>query len=110
MLRLTTTGRRSGEDRSVILGYLTDGSNLHTMAMNGWGDPDPAWWLNMQENPKARVELGTEEFVVLGRKAEGDERTRLWSAWQALDPELDAYAATRSRETAVVVLEPVSAE
>ena len=58
MLRLTVTGRRSGVDRSVILGYLEDGPNLVTMAMNGWGDPEPAWWLNLQANPFATVELG----------------------------------------------------
>ena len=38
-LRLTTTGRRSGEPRSVIVGYFEDGPNLVTMAMNGWGRP-----------------------------------------------------------------------
>jgi hypothetical protein len=42
-LRLTTTGRRSGEPRSVILGYYEDGPNLVSMAMNGWGAPEPAW-------------------------------------------------------------------
>src|SRR5512142_3176889 len=43
-LRLTTTGRRSGEPRSVILGYYEDGPNLVSMAMNGWGAAEPAWW------------------------------------------------------------------
>ena len=41
-LRLTTTGRRSGEPRSVILGYYEDGPNLVSMAMNGWGAAEPA--------------------------------------------------------------------
>jgi hypothetical protein len=48
---LTTTGRRSGQERSVIVGYLEDGPNLVTMAMNGWGVAEPAWWLNLQANP-----------------------------------------------------------
>jgi len=56
-LRLTTTGRRSGEPRSVILGYHEDGPNLVSMAMNGWGAPEPAWWLNLQAHPEAIVEL-----------------------------------------------------
>jgi hypothetical protein len=43
MMRLTTTGRRTGQERSVILGYFEDGPNLVTMAMNGWADDDPAW-------------------------------------------------------------------
>ncbi len=50
-LRLTTTGRRSGEPRSVIVGYYEDGSDLVTMAMNGWGAAEPAWWLNLQAHP-----------------------------------------------------------
>jgi deazaflavin-dependent oxidoreductase (nitroreductase family) len=56
-LRLTTTGRRSGEPRSVILGYYEDGPNLVSMAMNGWGAPEPAWWLNLQADPQAVVQL-----------------------------------------------------
>ena len=56
-LRLTTTGRRSGEPRSVILGYYEDGPNLVSMAMNGWGAAEPTWWLNLQSDPQAVVEL-----------------------------------------------------
>ena len=47
-LRLTTTGRRTHQDRSVILGYLEDGPNLIALAMNGWADGEPAWWLNLR--------------------------------------------------------------
>ena len=56
-LRLSTTGRRSGEPRKVIVGYFEDGPNLISMAMNGWGAPEPAWWLNLQAHPEAVVEL-----------------------------------------------------
>jgi hypothetical protein len=56
-LRLTVTGRRTGQPRSVMVGYFEDGANLVTMAMNGWGEGEPAWWLNLQANPDARVEL-----------------------------------------------------
>jgi deazaflavin-dependent oxidoreductase (nitroreductase family) len=55
MMRLTTIGRRSGQERSVILGYFEDGPNLVTMAMNGWASPEPAWWLNLQANPEVTV-------------------------------------------------------
>jgi deazaflavin-dependent oxidoreductase (nitroreductase family) len=54
-MRVTTTGRRSGLERSVILGYVEDGPNLVTMAMNGWGESEPAWWLNFQAHPEARL-------------------------------------------------------
>jgi deazaflavin-dependent oxidoreductase (nitroreductase family) len=106
-LQLTTTGRRSGEPRSVILGYYQDGPNLVSMAMNGWGVAEPAWWLNLQSNPHAVVDLarGT-RLEVLARRAVGAERERLWQRWRELDEHLDGYAARRPHETAVVVFEP----
>ena len=95
-LRLTTTGRRSGEPRSVILGYYEDGPNLVSMAMNGWGAAEPAWWLNLQADPQAVVELaGGIRREVLGRPAVGDERERLWQRWRELDKNLNSYAARR---------------
>ena len=53
MLRLTTIGPPAGRRRVAILGYLEDGPNLVIPAMNGWADPEPAWWLNLQARPKA---------------------------------------------------------
>lgn len=108
-LRLTTIGRRSGEPRSVIIGYYEDGPNLVSMAMNGWGAAEPAWWLNLQTEPHAVVELaGAIRRDVLCRPAAGQERERLWQRWRELDENLDGYAARRPRETAVVVLEPTA--
>ena len=109
-LRLTTKGRSSGEPRSVILGYYEDGPNIVSMAMNGWGAAEPAWWLNLQAHPEAVVELpGGVRREVLGRAAKGGERERLWQRWREVDKHLDDYAARRPRETAVVVLEPLGA-
>jgi deazaflavin-dependent oxidoreductase (nitroreductase family) len=105
-LRLTTIGRRSGKERCVILGYLEDGPALVTMAMNGWAEGEPAWWLNLQEHPDATVDLASGRRTVRARAARGPERSRLWARWRELDAKLDAYAARRSTETAVVILEP----
>lgn len=105
-MRLTTTGRRTGQQRSVILGYVEDGSNLVTMAMNGWADGEPAWWLNLQAHPDAGVVLADGRRAVRGRAAEGQERSRLWASWREIEPKLDGYAALRSSQTAVVILEP----
>ena len=106
-LRLTTAGRRTGEPRSVIIGYYEDGNNLVSMAMNGWGAPEPDWWLNLQARPEAGVELaGRDRRDVIGRAAVGEERERLWQRWRELDQNLDGYAARRPGVTAVVVLEP----
>ncbi|MET9271090.1 nitroreductase/quinone reductase family protein [Kribbella sp. NPDC003557] len=105
-MRLTVTGRRTGEPRSVILGYYEDGENLVTLAMNGWEEPEPAWWLNLQAHPDAEVVVADGTRSVHGRAAEGAERDRLWDRWREIDKKLDAWAARRSKPTAVVVLEP----
>jgi deazaflavin-dependent oxidoreductase (nitroreductase family) len=105
-LRLTATGRRTGRQRSVILGYFDDGPNLVSLAMNGWGEGEPAWWLNLQAHPDAIVDLVDGRRLVRAHAATGDERLRLWVRWREIDTNLDGYAALRSSKTAVVVLEP----
>jgi deazaflavin-dependent oxidoreductase (nitroreductase family) len=108
-LRLTTTGRTSGRQRSVIIGHLEDGPNLVSLAMNGWDEGHPAWWLNLQAQPEAVVRLAHQQpQPVRARLAVGDERDRLWGRWVAVDPKLDALAGRRTTETPVVVLEPRS--
>ena len=73
-MRLTTVGRRSGTERHAILGSFEDGPNLVTMAMNGWGKADPAWWLNLQANPNTTVALTDGPRAVRGRAATPEER------------------------------------
>ena len=106
-LWVTTIGRHSGRIRPVVLGYVVDGDNLVTMAMNGWGPGEPAWWLNLQTHPEAEVRTRDGERRIRARRAEGAERARLWARWAEIDKKLDAYAALRPTETAVVVFEPV---
>lgn len=105
-IRLTTTGRRSGARRQAILGYFEDGPNLVTLAMNGWAAPEPAWWLNLQAQPDATIDLADGTRPVRGRAATGDERERLWARWQEFGDDVDGFATRRPTETAVVVLEP----
>ena len=105
-MRLTTNGRRSGQPRSVILAYVEDGPNLITMAMNGWGQAEPAWWLNLQAQPEATVELVDGSRPVRGRAAGDAEQAQHWARWREIDDNLDAFAARRSSPTAVVILEP----
>ena len=105
-LRLTTTGRRTGQRRQVLVGYFEDGDSLVTLAMNGWGAGEPAWWLNLQADPDAIAQTRERERPVRARRAQGAERERLWARWAEIDANLDAYAARRPAETAVVVLEP----
>ena len=82
----------------MILGYLEDGADLVTLAMNGWGEGEPGWWLNLQAQPRARVQLKNGRRDVTAYAATGQERGRLWDRWSTLD--------RRLTETAVVVLTP----
>ena len=110
MMRLTTVGRRSGHRRSTIIGYYPDGQNLVTLAMNGWANAEPAWWLNLQARPETTVDLPDGPRHVRARAATGAERERLWATFRdypGWGDDIDALAARRSRQTAVVVFEPI---
>ncbi len=106
-LRLTTIGRKSGEERSVIIGYLEDGPNLAALAMNGFDEGQPSWWLNLEAHPDAVVRLPREQpRPVRARVSAGEERDRLWQRWVSVDPNLEAHAGRRTTTTPVIVLEP----
>ena len=108
-LRLKTVGRKTGRERIAIVGFIEDGPNLVSPAMNGWLEPEPAWWLNLQASPDAIIELpdGTMR-VVTARPAVGDERHRLWQRLLDLGTSAftEANAEKRSVDTAIVVFEP----
>ena len=108
MLRLKTVGRQTGKARVAIVGYIEDGANIVIPAMNGWADPEPAWWLNLQANPEATVELPDGPRKVTARAAIGEERARLWKKFVDLGSSAftDASAALRSSETALVIFDP----
>jgi F420H(2)-dependent quinone reductase len=69
LMRIHTVGRRSGAKRTAILGYFEDGPNLFTLAMNGWGEPEPAWWLNLQADPDATLDLPDGQRSIRARGA-----------------------------------------
>ena len=114
---LTTIGRHTGKERSAMLGYFEDGPNVVALAVNAWADAEPAWWLNLQAHPDARVELPGGPRPVRAHAAEGEERARLWAQWrdlgdrsgETLMADIDRYLTRLSREPAVVVLEPRAA-
>ena len=106
-MHLTTIGRKSGRQRRVIVGCIEDSSTPVVLAMNGWDEGQPAWWLNLEAQPDAVIRLqGQRERPVRARRVEGDERDRLWRRWAEIDEGLDAYARSRSADTPVIVFEP----
>jgi deazaflavin-dependent oxidoreductase (nitroreductase family) len=106
MLRLHTIGRSTGQERTAVLGYVDDGSDMILLAMNGWAKPLPAWWLNLEARPETSVDLSGERRDVRSRLASEEERPRLWALWAEFDKDLDAFAAGIPHEVPVVVLEP----
>lgn len=104
---LTTIGRKSGRQRGVIVGYIEDDSTPVVLAMNGWDEGHPAWWLNLEAHPDAVIHVkGEPKRPVRARKVDGDECDRLWRRWGDIDQGLDAYAGSRSADTPVIVFEP----
>ncbi|MGO1410529.1 MAG: nitroreductase family deazaflavin-dependent oxidoreductase [Microbacterium sp.] len=106
-LALTTTGRSTGNPRTAIIAYLPDGADrVYALAMNGWMEGHPAWWLNLKADPEASALFadGT-RHTVAAAVAEGDERERLWAAWEENEPGLKDLASRRRTPTEIVILE-----
>lgn len=108
MLRLRTTGARTGQERAVIVAYYVDGEAYVTMAMNGWQHPHPAWLHNLRAHPDASIDTVDGPRRVTAREVTGAERDRLWEGWRpyASGADYDAYVERRGRPAPIVVLEP----
>jgi deazaflavin-dependent oxidoreductase (nitroreductase family) len=106
---LTTTGRRSGEPRTVPLLHVADGERVVLFASN-WGKRShPAWALNLDEHPDALVEVAGHERPVRARRATAAEEQRYWPLADAIYPGYAGYRSRARREVRVYVLEPVVA-
>jgi deazaflavin-dependent oxidoreductase (nitroreductase family) len=105
---LTTVGRRTGEPRAVPLLYVADGETVVLIASN-WGRRNhPAWALNLEEDPEARVTIDGMERQYRARRASAEERSRYWAQALRFWPGYDDYRARARREIRVFVLEPVA--
>lgn len=106
VLLLTSTGRRSGQQRTAPVLYLKDGERLIVIGSNAGNKKAPAWSLNLKSNPDAEVEVGHARSLVRARVTEGEERAELWRKMNEQYAGFDAYDANTSRDIAVFVLEP----
>jgi deazaflavin-dependent oxidoreductase (nitroreductase family) len=77
-LLLTTIGRKSGEQRTTALIYITDAERWVVVASNGGSDRPPSWLLNLQANPEVTVQVGRNRFRARAEVASAQERERLW--------------------------------
>ena len=101
---LTTTGRRSGEERKFALIYGRDGDDVIVVASKGGSPEHPGWYRNLIAHPEARLQILGERFAVRARTATGEERTRLWAIMRGVWPSYDDYQERTEREIPVVVL------
>jgi deazaflavin-dependent oxidoreductase (nitroreductase family) len=105
-LLLTTTGRRTGRERTMPLLYVPDGGRFVVVGSNGGDARPPAWWLNLQKQPAARVQVDRKHHRVSARPALGEERDALWALLEQSYRYYADYRRRTSREIPVVVLEP----
>lgn len=106
VLLLTTTGRKSGQQRTAPVVYVADGENLVVIGSNAGHNRTPAWSLNLKANPDAEVEVRRERRQVRARVAEGEERENLWRKHNEQYSGFDEYEARTDRDIALFVLEP----
>lgn len=103
---LTTTGRRSGQRRTVPLCSLRQGESFVVIASYGGLDRSPSWWLNLQHDARATVQLGRTKRNVVARETTAAERDRLWAEVTRIAPGYLGYERRTSRRIPVVMLEP----
>ncbi len=105
-LLLTSTGRTTGQARVVVLRYFRDGNRLAVIASN-WGKPNPpAWWLNLQANPEAQIQVGRKRMRLRARQANPEEQERLWQRAVRDYPGFADYQRRAGRAIPIVILEP----
>jgi deazaflavin-dependent oxidoreductase (nitroreductase family) len=106
VLLLITTGRRSGEKRTMPLIYQPDGDRYVIVASKGGSADHPGWYYNLSEDPNVEVQVKGDRFNAVASTAEGEERERLWKLMTATWPAYDQYQQKTDREIPVVVLTP----
>jgi deazaflavin-dependent oxidoreductase (nitroreductase family) len=104
-LLLTTTGRKSGEQRTTPLIYAPHGDAFMVVASKGGSDAPPAWYLNLLETPAVEVQVKGDRFSARARTANAEEKPEMWKAMAAEWPDYDDYQRRTEREIPVVVLE-----
>ena len=106
VLLLTTTGRKSGKPRTAPLLYLEDGENFVIVASNGGSHQHPRWWLNLKQDPEARVQIGSASKRVRAERADEQEWARLWPLLLEMYGSYQEYQDTTQRKIPVVILRP----
>ncbi len=110
VLELTTTGRRSGRPRSVMLtSPHREGERIVIVASKGGEDSHPAWFLNLRENPQVTVSMkDAPDVPMTARVASLEQRDWLWSIVSDKQIRYVEYQEKTDREIPLVLLEPLN--
>lgn len=109
VIELTTTGRKSGQPRSVMLtSPVQEGDTIVVVASRGGDDQHPAWFLNLRDNPDVEVATRGETRPMHARVASAEERARLWPLVIADHKNYAGYQTKTDREIPLVLLDPVT--
>jgi deazaflavin-dependent oxidoreductase (nitroreductase family) len=103
------TGARTGRERISPLFYQPVGDGWAVFGTHGGSPRHPVWYHNLMANPQTTVEAGTERVPVVARRAQGEERERIWAKETALVPKFAEFEAAAGRQIPVVVLERIPA-
>lgn len=105
ILLLTTTGRRTGQERTTPLIHRTDDGAWVVVASKGGAPDHPDWYKNLEADQNVTIQVKAERIPVRARTAQGGERERLWRLMTEVWPPYDEYQAKTDREIPVVVFE-----
>jgi deazaflavin-dependent oxidoreductase (nitroreductase family) len=105
-LLLTVTGRRTGRELTSPLIFGRDGDDYLVVASMGGAPKHPFWYLNLQANPQAVIQVKSDVLPVTARTASADEKPRLWKIVTDVWPNYDVYQSRTERDIPVVVLSP----
>lgn len=106
VVELTTTGRKSGQARTTMLTspYQED-STIVVVASRGGDDTNPAWFLNLRDDPKVMVKLGPKPAEsMIAEIADANERARIWPIIASKHRNYAGYQRKTDREIPLVLL------
>jgi deazaflavin-dependent oxidoreductase (nitroreductase family) len=104
ILLLTSTGARSGEQRTAPVAYLRDGERLIVFASKAGAPENPAWYHNVTADPQVTVEVGSEKLQMRAQELHGQERDVLFAQQAQVLPQFGEYAKRTARTIPVIAL------
>lgn len=107
VLLLTTTGRKTGKQRTTPLGHFMDGDGYVIIASNAGFDSHPDWYHNLKSSPRVTIEVNKQRINVQANIAAAKKRNQLWERLVKLAPGYAGYAKRTRRVIPMIILRPV---